>query len=72
MALSKISELRELAKQDLDEEILAVKRQLFELRMQKATKQLDKPHLFRHARHRLAQLMTIERERHLAKSSSEE
>ena len=72
MALSKISELRELAEQDLDEEILAVKRQLFELRMQKATKQLDKPHLFRHARHRLAQLMTVERERHLAKSSSEE
>ncbi len=63
MPLPKISEARELSDQQLDEEILAVKKQLFQLRLQKATRQLDKPHQFRHARHRLAQLLTVEAER---------
>lgn len=68
MSLPKIDEVRNLSEQELDEQILAVKRQLFELRMQKATRQLDKPHQFKHARHRLAQLMTVERERQQAAS----
>nr|AAT41881.1 50S ribosomal subunit L29 [Fremyella diplosiphon Fd33] len=50
------------------EEIVAVKRQLFQLRLQKATRQLDKPHQFKHARHRLAQLLTVEGERKRAAS----
>jgi large subunit ribosomal protein L29 len=73
MPLSKVSEARELSDDKLSEEILAVKRQLFQLRLQKATRQLDKPHQFRHARHRLAQLLTVETERKkAAKSPSEE
>ncbi|BAY76395.1 50S ribosomal protein L29 [Nostoc linckia NIES-25] len=63
MPLPKISEARELSDDRLSEEILAVKRQLFQLRLQKATRQLDKPHQFRHAKHRLAQLLTVEGER---------
>ncbi|MFN6561679.1 MAG: 50S ribosomal protein L29 [Nostoc sp. ChiSLP01] len=63
MPLPKISEARELSDDKLSEEILAVKRQLFQLRLQKATRQLDKPHQFRHAKHRLAQLLTVEGER---------
>jgi large subunit ribosomal protein L29 len=63
MPLPKISEARELTDDQLAEEILAVKRQLFQLRLQKATRQLEKPHQFRHARHRLAQLLTVEGER---------
>lgn len=65
MALSKIKELRELTDEALVDEIVAVKQQLFQLRFQKATRQLETPHLFKHTRHRLAQLMTIERERQL-------
>lgn len=68
MSLPKIDEVKNLNDQELSEKILAVKRQLFELRMQKATRQLDKPHQFKHARHQLAQLMTVERERQLAAS----
>ncbi len=68
MSLPKIDEVKNLSDQELSEKILAVKRQLFELRMQKATRQLDKPHQFKHARHQLAQLMTVERERQLAAS----
>lgn len=63
MPLPKISEARELSDEQLDREILAVKKQLFQLRLQKATRQLEKPHQFRHARHRLAQLLTVEGER---------
>ncbi|MCG6135582.1 MAG: 50S ribosomal protein L29 [Nostoc sp. LLA-1] len=68
MPLPKISEARELSDDKLAEEIIAVKKQLFQLRLQKATRQLDKPHQFRHARHRLAQLLTVESERKRATS----
>lgn len=68
MSLPKIDEVKNLSDQELSEKIVAVKRQLFELRMQKATRQLDKPHQFKHARHQLAQLMTVERQRQLAAS----
>ena len=63
MPLPKISEARELSDEQLDSEISAVKKQLFQLRLQKSTRQLEKPHEFRHARHRLAQLLTVESER---------
>ncbi|QSJ16937.1 50S ribosomal protein L29 [Nostoc sp. UHCC 0702] len=63
MALPKISEARELSDEKLAQEIIATKKQLFQLRLQKATRQLDKPHQFRHTRHRLAQLLTVEGER---------
>ncbi|WGV24913.1 50S ribosomal protein L29 [Halotia branconii] len=70
MPLPKISEARELSDEKLAQEILAIKRQLFQLRLQKATRQLEKPHQFRHARHRLAQLLTVETERKRAASQS--
>jgi large subunit ribosomal protein L29 len=63
MPLPKISEARELTDEKLVEEILATKKQLFQLRLQQATRQLEKPHQFKHARHRLSQLMTVESER---------
>jgi large subunit ribosomal protein L29 len=63
MSLSKIADARELSDEQLADEVLAVKKQLFQLRLQKATRQLDKSHQFRHARHRLAQLLTVEGER---------
>ncbi|RMF62660.1 MAG: 50S ribosomal protein L29 [Cyanobacteria bacterium J069] len=65
MALPKVSEIRELSDQELSEQIVAAKKQLFDLRFQKATRQLEKTHQFGHVRHRLAQLMTVERERQL-------
>ena len=65
MALSNITDIRKLDDQGLVDEILATKRQLFDLRMQRATKQEPKPHEFKHTRHRLAQLVTVEHERKL-------
>jgi large subunit ribosomal protein L29 len=66
MPLPKIADARQLSDEELDTEILAAKRKLFELRLQQATRRLDKPHEFRHTRHRLAQLLTVERERQLS------
>jgi large subunit ribosomal protein L29 len=40
-----------------------VKKQLFNLRLQQATRRLEKPHEFKHAKHKLAQLLTVEGER---------
>ena len=65
MALPKIEDARKLDDQALADEIVAVKKQLFELRLQQATGRLEKTHEFKHARHRLAQLMTVERQRQL-------
>lgn len=65
MPLPKIEDARKLSDEDLATEILAGKRKLFELRLQQATRRLEKPHEFRHTRHRVAQLMTVERERQL-------
>ena len=73
MALPKVEEARELDDQALDEAIVATKRRLFELRFQKATRQLESGfHQFKHERRRLAQLMTVRQERRLAVESSEE
>lgn len=66
MSLSKIKEARELSDAAVAEQILAVKRQLMDLRLLQATGRMEKPHLFKHAKHRLAQLMTVERERQIA------
>jgi large subunit ribosomal protein L29 len=70
MSLSKIKEARDLSDAEVAEQILAVKRQLMELRLFQATGRIDKPHLFKHAKHRLAQLMTVERERQIAAESA--
>lgn len=64
MALSKASELRELSDEDITTEIATIKRDLFDLRFKKATRQMETGfHEFRHTRRKLAQLMTIENER---------
>jgi large subunit ribosomal protein L29 len=71
MALPKIADARKLSDEELAEEILAVKRELFQLRLEQATRRLEKPHLFKHAKHRLAQLLTVEREREIAAAKGE-
>jgi large subunit ribosomal protein L29 len=71
MALPKIEDARKLSHEELGEEILAVKRELFQLRLEQATRRLEKPHLFKHTKHRLAQLLTVEREREIASAQGE-
>ena len=67
MALPKVREARELDDQALEQAIADTRRKLFDLRFQQATRQLQTGlHQFKHERHRLAQLMTVLRERQLA------
>jgi large subunit ribosomal protein L29 len=70
MPFPKIADVRNLSDEEISDEILATKRKLFELRLLKATRRLEKPHEFKHNRHRLAQLMTVERERELEKDQT--
>ncbi|MFE4107125.1 50S ribosomal protein L29 [Almyronema epifaneia] len=70
MPLPKIEDARKLSDQELADEIVAVKRELFQLRFQKATRQLEtEVHRFKHANHRLSQMMTIQRQRQLTATS---
>jgi large subunit ribosomal protein L29 len=71
MSLPKIEEARSLNDEQLNDEILATKKQLFDLRLQQATRRLEKPHQFRHLRHRLAQLLTVERERQIEQAKAQ-
>nr|YP_011007270.1 50S ribosomal protein L29 [Scytothamnus australis]WAM64699.1 50S ribosomal protein L29 [Scytothamnus australis] len=59
MSLPKIDEIKALDKNDLEKEILNIKKQLFELRLCRGTKQSFKSHQFKHRKHRLAQLLMI-------------
>lgn len=72
MPLPKFEDVRNLSDEELNDRIVATKKELFQLRFQKATRQLEKSHQFKHLRHRLAQLMTLERERQLTASKSTE
>lgn len=70
MSFPKIEEARQLNDAELSEQILDVKKQLANLRLLKATGRLEKPHEFKHTRHRLAQLKTVERERQISNQLS--
>jgi large subunit ribosomal protein L29 len=63
MALPKIADIRTLTDEELAAEIIAVKRNLFDLRLRQATRRLEKTHEFKHNRHKLAQLLTVEHQR---------
>nr|YP_009296925.1 ribosomal protein L29 [Bangiopsis subsimplex]AOM66268.1 ribosomal protein L29 [Bangiopsis subsimplex]ARO90370.1 50S ribosomal protein L29 [Bangiopsis subsimplex] len=62
MALPDIKEVRNLSLAEIQNEIVLIKRQLFDLQFKKATKQNVKTHLFKHTRHRLAQLKFVQHE----------
>lgn len=71
MAFPKIDEVRALSDEELDTQIVATKKQLFELRLQQAIGKLEATHQFKHLKHRLAQLLTVERQRQLQSTESD-
>ena len=70
MAKSNTSELDKLNDSDLTEQIDGIRRELFDLRFQKATSQLSNTHRFKAARVKLAQLLTVQNERTRSNSST--
>ena len=70
MATSQAAELRKLTDADITEQIDALRRELFDLRFQQATRQLNNSHRFKEARLKLAQLLTVQNERSRSTTSS--
>jgi large subunit ribosomal protein L29 len=60
MAFTSFEEFNKLTDEVLATEILLAKKQLFELRLQRATRQSFKSHAFKHFKRKVAQLLTIE------------
>ena len=69
--MSRPSELRELPDDELHARVDAAKEELFNMRFQLATGQLDNPMRIKEVRRELARLLTLLRERELEESESE-
>ena len=65
MKLMKANEVRQLTNQELDSRLLELKSELFNLRFQLATGQLDNPMRIKAVRKDIARVKTIMREREL-------
>ena len=61
----KISEIRELSNEEINVKLKETKEELFNLRFQQATGNLEKPSRIRDLRHTGARLKTVLREREL-------
>jgi len=62
----KVEQLRQLSDGELQERLREFKEELFNLRFQMATGQLDNPMRLREVRKNIARVKTIQRERELA------
>ncbi len=63
MANLNMAEFRKLDDANITDQIEGIRRELFDLRFQKATSQLSNTHRFKMARIKLAQLLTVQNER---------
>jgi len=63
MAHPDISDVRELSEEQIDERIDGLRRELFDLRFQRATRRLEHPHRFKEVRIKLAHLLTVRSQR---------
>ena len=70
MARPEIAEVRKLSSDQINEQIDATRRELFDLRFQQATRRLENPHRFKQARIKLAQLLTVRGEQQRSASAS--
>jgi len=63
----KVNEIRELSNEEILKKIKESKEELFNLRFQQSTGNLEKPSRLRELRHQVARLKTVLRERELGK-----
>ena len=69
MAKTSPVEVRKLTDADILKKVDEIRRELFDLRFQQATRQLNNTHRFKEARVELAQLLTVKAERSRSSSS---
>ena len=67
----KTTELRNMTADDLNQELVELKEQLFKLRVQHATNQLDNPMELKTVRREIARVKTILREMELAETKEQ-
>ena len=58
----KVNEIRSMSAEQLNEKLISLKKDLFFLRMQHATNQLDNPLKLRETKHDIARVKTVLRE----------
>lgn len=63
--MAKVREIRDLGEDELMERLESLKEELFNLRFQLATGQLDNPMRIKDARHEVARILTVLRERQI-------
>ena len=63
--MAKVREIRDLGEVELLEKLESLKEELFNLRFQLATGQLDNPMRIKQARHEVARILTVLREREI-------
>ncbi len=62
----KVNEIRELSTEEIQKKIVETKQELFNLRFQQATGNLEKPSRIKELRHTVARLKTVLREREIS------
>ena len=62
----KVEEIRKMTDEELSSELASLKEELFKLRFQHATNQLDNPAQIAQVKRDIARIMTIQREKQLA------
>ena len=63
--MAKVREIRDLGEVELMEKLESLKEELFNLRFQLATGQLDNPMRIKQVRHEVARILTVLREREI-------
>ena len=63
MTFSTFDDIKNLDNESLLKTIESAKKDLFDLRLKKATRQSFKSHLFKHTKRKIAQLLTLQSER---------
>ena len=67
----KVKEIRELSTEDINAKLKETKEELFNLRFQQATGNLEKPSRIRDLRHTVARLKTVLKERETVEKEGE-
>ena len=62
----KVEEIRKMSSEELNKELASLKEELFKLRFQHATNQLENPAQITQVKRDIARVMTIKREQELA------
>ena len=62
----KVEEIRKMSSEELNKELASIKEELFKLRFQHATNQLENPAQIANVKRDIARVMTIKREMELA------